>query len=231
MLLVLCSHADTAAHAFVKRFAGYGVRTLTCANVSREGWKLAIRGKDGAAQVELLAAIEGKRVHQEEIAGVITRLGYVSEHQLGHIVADDRAYVASEMHAFLFAFLEALPCRVVNPPSLGCLYGPNLRAVQWRQLARELGIAVEQDLRPLSAGSKSYPSIDVTLIGERAIGNPPPSVLRSTQRLARRAGIPYLTARYADLHGALCFVGVDTYPNIESEEIACALLDSFLRER
>jgi hypothetical protein len=229
MLLVLCSRADTAAHAFVTRFAEDGVRSLTCAGVSQKGWKMALRDKGGAAEVELIAAIDGKRVRQDEIEGVITRLGYVSENELGHIVAEDRPYVAAEMHAFLFAFLEALPCGIVNPPSPSCLYGPNMRALQWRRLVRELGIPVERDFRAVGAGPNSYPCIDVTVIGEYAIGNPPRCALRWTQQLAERVGVPYLTARFADVQGSLCFSGADTYPNIKSEEIACTLVDSFRR--
>jgi hypothetical protein len=227
MLLVLCSHMDTAAHAFVTRFAGRGVRSLTCASVSQQGWKMAVRGKDGAAEVELIAGIDGARVRLDEIEGVITRLGYVSGNELGHIVPEDRSYVAAEMHAFLFAFLEALPRRVVNPPSPGCLYGPNIRAVQWRRLARQLGIPVEQDLRAVGASPTSCPSMDVTVIFEQSIGKPPQCALRWTQQLAQCVCVPYLTARYADVQGGLYFAGVDTYPNIESEEIACTLLDCF----
>lgn len=225
MFLVLCSPMDTAAHVFVNRFAGRGVRSLTSASVSQEGWKIAVRGGAGAAEVELTAAVDGRRVRQEEIQGVITRLSYVSEDELGHIVPEDRSYVAAEMHAFLFAFLEALPRRVVNPPSPGCLYGPNIRAVQWRRLARQLGIPVEQDLRDVGGSPTSYPTIDVTVIFDQSIGKPPQCALRWTQQLAQCVCVPYLTARYADVHGGLYLAGVDTYPNLESEEIACTLLD------
>lgn len=229
MVLVLCSRWDASAHNFVTRFSERDLQILTCAGVSQQGWKIAIRGKHRAAEVGLTAAIGGKRVNQDHIEGVITRLAYVSEKELGHIVPDDRSYVAAEMHAFLFAFLEALPCRIVNRPSLACLYGPNMRAVQWRRYARELDIPVKEDLRTLHASTEDYPTIDVTVIDERTIGNPPQRALQWTRQLARRVGVSYLTARYADLHVGLCFVGVDTYPNLESEEIASTLVDSFRR--
>src|SRR5690242_11900332 len=102
MFVVLCSRADHVAHAFAKRFAAQDVRTLTCEEVSRPGWKLAVRGAAPAGvDVELCAVLGGELVPGERLRGVISRLGNVTEQELGHIEAGDRTYVAAEMHAFL----------------------------------------------------------------------------------------------------------------------------------
>ena len=228
MLLVLCSREDRIAQSMVKRFASHNLRMLTCADISRAGWNLTVVGIGSASQVQLAAAIDGRRVGCDEIEGVITRLGSVDEKELGHIIAEDRSYVAAEMHAFLFAFLEALPCPIVNPPSPTCLYGPNIRALQWRRYARELQIPVAEDLGDIQPGLAS-PPVDVTVIGEQTFGNGPESAILWSQQLARHVGVSYLMVRYREAQGNLFFVGADPYPRLESEEIACALVGSFGR--
>jgi hypothetical protein len=229
MLLVLCSHDDRAAHAFANRFAKNNLRTVTCAGVSQEGWKLTVRGIGGDAEVKLTAAIGGRRVGCDQIEGVITRLAFVGEKELAHIAAEDRSYVAAEMHAFLFAFLEALPCRIVNPPSLTCLYGPNLRPAQWRRCARELRIPVAEDLGGIGTGSTACSPVDITVIGERTFGKGPEPALLWSKQLAQLVGVSYLLVRYTDVQGTLSFLGADPYPRLESEEIGWALVESFAR--
>lgn len=229
MLIVLCSREDWAAKAFAHRFASYDVHTLTCQDLSREGWKLALRGHVGTKpEVELTAAIDRRRVGANQIEGVITRIGLVDERELKHIVAGDRTYVAAEMHAFLFAFLEALSCRIINPPSPACLYGPNVRPVQWRRYARELGIPVEKDHAGVTPGTQGCSSeVDITVVGGRIFGSASSRVLHWSRQLARISGASYLLVRYV-VHGDdSWFVGADPYPRLESEEIGRVLIEYF----
>jgi hypothetical protein len=156
---------------------------------------------------------------------VITRLAVVGENELGHIVAEDRPYVAEEMRAFLFAFLEALPCPVVNPPSPACLCGPNLRAAQWRMFARQLHIPVA-DVNGNEEGQKVSP-IDITVVGDRILGHGPEPLLEWTRQLAGLAGVRYLMVRYREVQGEYGFAGADPYPRLESQEIGKALVESF----
>jgi hypothetical protein len=226
MLLVLCSRSDRTALAFAKRFEIHDVRLLTCQDVSRSGWKLAVHG-DGRSreQVDLAAVVGNERVGVEQINGVITRLGCVGEEELGHIVAGDRSYVAAEMHAFLFAFLHSLPCRIANPPSPACLYGPNLRAIQLRRYAHELGIPVADGTGALASGAiTGSPEGDVTVVGERVLGQASEQVMYWSRQFARRCGVPYLRIRFVG-HGAdVRFFGADVYPRLESEAIGLALV-------
>ena len=228
MFLVLCSRGDDAAHAFAKRFAAQDVRTLTCEEVSRPGWKLAVRGVDQAdVDVELCAALGGELVAGERIRGVITRLGSVTEQELRHIEAGDRAYVAAEMHAFLFAFLSALPCRKVNQPSLACLYGPNFRGGQWRQLARDLGIPVLGEMDAVADGSQQS---EVVVIGDRLIGEVSDEMARWSRELAVAAGVSYLYVRYRCCEDGVKLMGADPYPRLEMEEVGPALISLLATE-
>jgi len=228
MFLILCSRADRVAHAFAKRFAAQDVRTLTCEEVSRPGWKLAIRGVAPArVEVELCAALAGQLVPGERLRGVISRLGTVTEQELGHIEAGDRAYVAAEMHAFLFAFLRALPCRKVNEPSPACLYGPNFRGGQWRQLARDLGIPVLCEADAVADGSLES---EVVVVGDRLIGPLSGEMARWSRELARAAGVSYLYVRYRYCGDEVMLMGADPYPRLEMEEVGPALI-SLLAEQ
>jgi hypothetical protein len=224
MLLVLCSRADRAALDFAKRHANDGVRAVTCADVSRPGWKIALRrGVDGAIGATLAAGFSDGRVGGDQIDGVITRLGHVSEAELGHVVPEDRPYIAAEMQAFLFAFLNALACRKVNRPSLGCLYAPHLRASEWKRLARGLGLAVD-DSASVTVGVTTGALIDITVAGEHVWGDASAPLREATQRLALAADVTYLRARYAVTSRDARLWGADAYPRLESEDVGSALI-------
>jgi hypothetical protein len=228
MFLILCGRADHAARAFAKRFAAQDVRTLTCQEVSRPGWKLAIRGvAETGVDTELRAALGSDLVPGGRVRGVITRLGSVTEQELGHIEAGDRAYVAAEMHAFLFAFLRALPCRKVNQPSPACLYGPNLRGGQWRHLARELDIPVLCDTDPAAEGALES---EIAVVGDRLLGAASDEMARWSRRLARGAGVSYLRVRYRCCGDDVKLVEADPYPRLEMEEVGPALLSLLATE-
>ena len=76
---------------------------------------------------EAAAVIGGQVLPVADITGVLTRLPAVQPEDLAHIATADRDYVASEMTAFLIAFVSALPCRVLDRPSAGALSGPAWR--------------------------------------------------------------------------------------------------------
>lgn len=229
MFLILCSRSDHVAHAFAKRFAVQDVRTLTCEELSRPGWKLALRGVGHAGlDVELCAALGGEVVPGECLGGIISRLGSVTEHELGHIEAGDRAYVAAEMHAFLFAFLRALPCRKVNQPSPACLYGPNLRGSHWRRLARELGIPVLCESDVAANGSRES---EIVVAGDRLIGTAADEVARWSRELALAAGVSCLYVRYRYCEDGVKLMGADPCPRLEMEEVGPALISWLATER
>jgi hypothetical protein len=174
--------------------------------------------------------IAGRQLAGRQITGLITRLPAVTEDELQHIVQEDRSYVAAEMHAFLFAFLAALPCPIVNPPSPACLCGPNLREVQWRKLVRELKIPLPEEFaggRAIAAATPTETMSEVAVIKERTMGAEEESLRRWTRALAQAAGLPYLRVRYSYVRRMPCFVGADPRPQLESEEIADALLECF----
>jgi hypothetical protein len=224
VVIVLCSRGDDAALNFARRNAFDGVEAVTCADVSREGWTIDLhrRGGDNATAITV-AAERALASGRDPIEGVITRLGYVSEVEVGQVVPEDRPYVAAEMQAFLFAFLNALPCPKINKPSLGCLYAPHLRTSDWKRLAGGLGLAVDD---AVSAGETATTGsyVDVTVLGERVWGDAPVPLVKTTRQLASVADVAYLRVRYSVTSHDTRFWGADAYPSLESDEIGRALV-------
>ena len=83
--VVIASRDDAAAARFAAG-AGSLVRMMTPADLSQRGWSLHLPGTGPST-----AVIAGEPVASRTIAGVLTRLPAVTEHDLPHIIAADRA--------------------------------------------------------------------------------------------------------------------------------------------
>lgn len=212
MILVVASAVDPVAAEFVRR-AGDGARLLTCQSLSLPGWRLSVPPRESP-----IAVVDGVRIPAEDMTAVITRLPYVSETELPQIAAADRTYVASEMQAFLHAFLSALPCPVVNRPTPVCLAGPNWRRAQWLKAARANGFATSG--APLSR--QPWP---VSIIGGVCLGLSDLSLQQAAFRLARAAGAQMLRLWCAGERDAPVVVSADLWPDLGDPAAAAALLD------
>ena len=98
MLVVVASRYDEIARSLVDRWAKQEARLLTCEDLSVVGWRHSLRsvGGDSSPLLDSTAVIDKQVVRVEEISGVLTRLSYVFEQELLHIVPGDRVYVAAE---------------------------------------------------------------------------------------------------------------------------------------
>jgi hypothetical protein len=112
VFVVVASSADSPAQAFVRRYAGQGLRLLTPGDLSYAGWCYRL-----GAMPTAVAIIGEQPVAVRNIVGVLTRLSSVSAYDVDHIAAADQTYVAAEMQAFLFSWLTSLNCPVVNQPT------------------------------------------------------------------------------------------------------------------
>ena len=111
MLLIVAQRNDLAARSLAERWRSRGAALLTARDLSMPGWKF-----DLPAQGPSRLIAEGRPFSSSQIAGVLTRLSAVPATELDHVAAEDRAYVSSEMTAFLLAWLSSLPCPVLNRP-------------------------------------------------------------------------------------------------------------------
>ncbi len=225
-VVVLASEADAEARTLPARLPGLDLRLLTPADLSRPGWEF--RPGRGAG----IAVVDGEAISTPP-AAVLVRLPWVAEHDLPHIDAGDRSYVASEMTAFLLAWLSALPCPVLNRPSTTCLAGPLWRPERWAILAAAVGLSVVPVQRSAGGDSTSpepLPPADpvvVTVVGNRCLGPADQTGASRLQRLARLAGAEVLTVSLDEAGpGGARFLAASPWPNLADDTVLDALLDS-----
>jgi hypothetical protein len=129
---------------------------LTCKDLSIGGWRHYLNLNSSLNSVSVIG---GKEIPTRYIEGVLTRLTYITHHELPHITLKDREYVASEMMAFLVSWLSFLRCPVLNRPSTPiCLCGPNWRQEEWIHAASKVGIPVLRTERRRKAGKQPFPT-------------------------------------------------------------------------
>lgn len=230
MLVVLASCHDQAVGRLV---ADWGTQAcvLTCQDLSVRGWSHFFGGEPGAA------VIGGKQSRDEEIDGVLTRLPYVPENELGSIIPSDRRYVAAEMTAFLSAWLSDLPCPVLNWPTAGSLMGPYWRMEKWVLTAAKLGIPVVTAHRSVPAAINDGPSdlpggsTAVNVIGQSCVGNADESLREWAIALAAEAGVGLLRARFTTPDRDAAFIDADYWVDIAEAGVSNALLAYFAGPR
>jgi len=206
---------------------------MTARDLSRKGW---IDGMGSAFPRDSRAVIAGRSVDFGEIAGVLVRLPYVTEAEVGHIVRADRAYVASEMTAYLVSWLSRLACPVLNPPSPLSLSGPAWRTEEWLMKAAAGGIPVRTMRRASGPSRRAQGPVDaselqtVTVVGGQSFGAKDAPTARHAQALARLAGVGLLSAVFESTEDGPALVNASPYPRI-SDEVAQAILRVLLSRR
>jgi hypothetical protein len=227
-LLVLASEHDWPARSLVRRWEGYGARLLTCRDLSTRGWRYH-PGDPAASR----AVVGGRVVPLEEVAGVLVRLASVTENELPHIVAADRAYVAAEMTAFLVAWLTEATVPVVNRPTPLCLMGPNWHHEQWLDAAARAGARLPNlsvPARPpdaIASGADSGKLCTLTVVGESCLGEADESLKALSRRIAGAAGATLLDLQFSRPDAGAEFAGAYLGADVSRPAVADALLDCF----
>ncbi len=156
--MILASALDGDARRLQAAWAPQAV-LLTPRDLSMPGWRLGI-----AEAGEGRWACQGVDRPDGAISTVLTRLVQVDPLELDWIQPARRDFVAAEMTAFLLAWLEGLPCPVIDRPGPGCLCGRNWGWFHWADHASALGIPV-RDPSPDPGATRL-----VTVVGETVIG-------------------------------------------------------------
>lgn len=230
MLVVVAAQDDLVARRFVER---YGCCTdlalLTPADLHKPGWRVDSGDRDRAR-----AVIAGRQVATSELSGVLVRLASVDERDLLAIDRLDRAYVASEMTAFLVAWLSALRQPVLNRPVPPFLTSPCWPTERWIRIARELELPVEPLRRvawPGQERAEETPHAEatesVTVVGERAIGASHASLARHALKLAVAVGVDLLTVHFGQGADGVRFLRAHPWADITDPVVAGALLQYF----
>jgi len=167
-----------------------------------------------------------------ELTAVVTRLTAVFPWHVPHVAAHDREFVAAEMTAFLRAWLTALPCPVLNPPSNLCLTGPAWSPEQWAILAHRLGIPATPTIRAVAA--RTTPQAPGRRAGCRVvvacdrvvIAEPCAAILGvHAAMIARAAGCALLAVDFDTPEPSGCLVNADCWPNLADPAILAAVAD------
>ncbi|MFO7179388.1 MAG: hypothetical protein DIU78_011875 [Pseudomonadota bacterium] len=227
MFLVFSSLFDPHVTPGVEhlRKAGADVKVLTCHDLARPGWRLSLAE-------EPTLVVEGKRVPARRIRGVLTRLAWVTHHELPFLRAEDREYGAAEMQAFLLALLDRLSCPVLNRATPGSLNGPGWSPERWTRCAAELGLAVQPIVRRTYAGGAvlarpAAPSRRILqVVGKRVLGDAPQAFHDAARALADAAGCALLRVAFAARTPSPEFVGADPFVDLSDAEVATAVLEA-----
>ncbi|HVO25671.1 MAG TPA: hypothetical protein VMW56_18785 [Candidatus Margulisiibacteriota bacterium] len=244
MLLVLASRSDASAATLVRRWRGHGARLLTCEDLSRRGWVWNPDVPDDGSLV-----LQEECVSLRSIRGVVSLLPSVAPSELPQIVAEEREYVASEMMAFLVAWLSSLRCRVINRPTPLCLTGPRLHHEQWLREAVRAGLSIHPtSRRVLSFAQRSAAGVGPPSMTDRPCGDtrlaavlsvvagrcvPAPTdqpvdgeIVSGLCRLAAAVRAGLLTASFVDVDGKLLFAGAAPIVDVSRADIADIMLEA-----
>lgn len=212
---------------------GDGGCLFTPEDLSVSGWRYRVNDP-----LNSVAVIGGREVKQSEIRGVFTRLQWVWEAELLDIAKDDRAYVSSEMSAFLLCWLSGMTCPVLNRPTTSCLSGPGWGPERWNFAASKAGMRIEPIQRRASLTSSANstaqansecPQVAVTVVGKRCIGDVDKTLSKKARRLAEISGTDFLTVLFSSAQSDATFAGVNVFPDIDTDSVANAALSYFRR--
>jgi len=218
MFVVRAEGGDAPAQRLVASWPGEA-GLLTCRDLSRPGWRFPAGPERGRAGGDGgTAVIGGRSVPAAALAGVLVRLPCAFERELGVIAAGDRSYVASEMTAFLSAWLSDLSCPVFNRPSPVHLMGPSWSEEGWRWAAARLGIRTTPALEP--------PILTVTVVGGCVVAGSDEEADRAGVALAREARVSTLRAHFASLPDGPAFVAADYWIDVDDQAVSSALVDA-----
>jgi hypothetical protein len=227
MLIILAKREDPDAAWLAGRWRSHDAVVVSAADLSMSGWSMHL-----ASPGKSRARIAGRDVGISDINGVIVRVAGVECEDLPHITPADRQYVASEMTAFLLAWLSGLPCPVLNRPAPGNLGGPCWRAEEWTHLATRLGIPVVplQRRSPDATSDRTEVACEITVIGEACFSRASTTLKNHARKLAKAAGTDLLVVRFTGLDEDSMFVSASPWPDLSSPEIADAVLNCLLEK-
>jgi hypothetical protein len=208
MILILASAADLEAARFVQEWQRPEVHLLTPADLSTAHWFHAMP-RSGTNRF----GVGDKPYDTDAIRAVLVLLPGIREVDLGQIVPEDRAYVAAEMNAFLFFWLNDLTCSVINRPQAGSLMGPAWGLERWRWEARAVGLPLCARV-PDSEGLKT-----ISVVGEQTFGTDDDHLQKAAMRLTRSANTLLLTLVLVNDQ----FLYAHTRPQLNDKRVAEAV--------
>lgn len=203
MIVLLAHDADPWAGELARQVADlFGTEVGICGprDLSRRGWALHVAPGNGQPFASR-AVVGGRVVDERDIDLVVSLLDDVLPAELLWIREEDADYVACEMSAFLRYWLESLRGKVLVPPGVGSLAGPDHPVGVWARAA-----GADWDRTEDWRGCR-----EVAVVNGEAWGDASPPLRRAATAMAGWADVPWLRAFFAPDADVLW--GVATLPS------------------
>jgi hypothetical protein len=201
-LLLLARAGDPIVGA-LRRFEPQRLVHVDIPDLTSAGWRYEV-GRPALAT----ACARGRVLASSEIGGVLCRLTAVGPQDVSHLHGEDRAFAATEINAFLRAWLAQFGERLCNEPSPASLAGPAWHAMRWRWLARRLNVPVVTDLHDNVEHSNA---VTVLVTGNEAIGTANATLVRHSLDIAAAVRCKLLSLRFV-WDGRWRFESADSFP-------------------
>jgi hypothetical protein len=198
LILVLSNAANEAASDLVGMFPP-GAASLVTASSFNASFTAGISVGDFAPSE---ITIGGKRTRAGQISGVISTIAHFLPQELYYIEPEDREYICAELGAFFIAFLSALGCRKLNPPSSRTLSGLGMHRIEWLRSAHGCGVPIwpvrMRNGVPLAGEeARAMRWFRATIIGDLVVERGIPAMIDAYMRaLSRAFSMPYLSCSF-----------------------------------
>jgi hypothetical protein len=225
--LILAHAGDAPARRLAARW-GDGAMLLTPGQLYTRSWELRL-DTGGAARSTVRWPGSGGR---PQIEAVVCRLGGIGPAELGRVRPEDREYAAAELTAFLFAWLSACPCPVLNPPGTGSLNGPGWQAEHWLRAAAQAGLPVRETHRLVMPGTpaaampppmREPSAAEVILVAGECLGPVSAANQQKLRDLSDAAGTPLLRVALDGAGPGAAVTEISAWPDLGAPGVALAL--------
>lgn len=187
MIVVVGSCHDPVAAALVRDWPQAAL--CSAQDLTQAGWLWrAPETLPGAGRW----VVQGKVLTDADVTGVFVRRSTVYAQELQSTHAEDRSYLASELHAFLVFVLASTQARVANPVAEGAMGDQALRQERWLPAAHRHGLKVAT-LRCVQGRGLSRRWLPQRLdaVGGQVFGPAPERIQRATQGVMHELGLSW----------------------------------------
>lgn len=214
MHMILCHPGDHAAIWLHGAMRATGLPDAQIVSVEQLVYSRSIVHRmDSTADAGEIRLADGRAVRADSITGLVNRFRYLPSDHFAAATPDDRRYATDELHAFMLAWLDAVPGLVVNRAHPGALGGDSFGPLLLHQQAAAVGLPIAGTLRSSRAHAvteASPPAVRSAIVfGHRVFGPVLPRPIQDgCRRLAVALGVPLLQVDFArEPAGGLSFAG------------------------
>ena len=230
MILIVASRVDEVAQRLLAELPQNSAQLLTPHDLSLPGWRVS-----GRTAADSTCMAGGGKLESRAISGLVCLLPCIFERELVQIEPEDRAYVATEMTAFLIFWLSTLTCPKLNPPTPGCMSGPYWQTERWLFEAASVGLPIKKMGRSthgiLSQCQSPEDCTTVTVVGRQCLGDIDPDLRRQARALASAVNVDLLEVSFTRDNAIFCISGANPFPELSQPGTAEAIWDFFGRGR